>query len=100
LSQAAWFWLLIAAMTAVNYAIRTGGFILMGYVPLTTRVRAILNALPGAVVMAIVLPLIVRGGAPAWAAILVSIALMAWRRNDLLAVVAGMAAAALIRALG
>jgi uncharacterized membrane protein len=100
LSQAAWFWLLIAAMTSVNYAIRTGGFILMGYVPLTTRVRAILNALPGAVVMAIVLPLIVRGGAPAWAAILVSIALMAWRRNDLLAVVAGMAAAALIRALG
>jgi uncharacterized membrane protein len=100
LSQAAWLWLLIAAMTAVNYAIRTGGFILMGYVPLTTRVRAILNALPGAVVMAIVLPLIVRGGAPAWAAILVSIALMAWRRNDLLAVVAGMAAAALIRALG
>jgi uncharacterized membrane protein len=98
LSQAAWFWLLIAAMTSVNYAIRTGGFILMGYVPLTPRVRAILNALPGAVVMAIVLPLIVRGGAPAWAAILVSIALMTWKRNDLLAVVAGMAAAAIIRA--
>jgi uncharacterized membrane protein len=98
LSQAAWFWLLIAAMTSVNYAIRTGGFILMGYVPLTPRVRAILNALPGAVVMAIVLPLIVRGGAPAWAAILVSIALMTWKRNDLLAVVAGMVAAAIIRA--
>ncbi|HVV80804.1 MAG TPA: AzlD domain-containing protein [Pseudolabrys sp.] len=98
LSQAAWFWLLIAAMTSVNYAIRTGGFILMGYVPITPRVRAILNALPGAVVMAIVLPLIVRGGAPAWAAILVSIALMTWKRNDLLAVVAGMVAAAIIRA--
>jgi uncharacterized membrane protein len=98
LSQAAWFWLLIAAMTSVNYAIRTSGFILMGYVPLTPRVRAILNALPGAVVMAIVLPLIVRGGAPAWAAILVSIVLMTWKRNDLLAVVAGMAAAAIIRA--
>jgi branched-subunit amino acid transport protein AzlD len=48
--------------------------------------------------MAIVLPLIVRGGAPAWAAILVSIALMTWKRNDLLAVVAGMVAAAIIRA--
>jgi uncharacterized membrane protein len=98
LSQTAWFWLLIAAMTAVNYAIRAGGFILMGYVPLTPRVRAILSALPGAVVVAIVLPLMVRGGVPAIAAVLVSIAIMAWRRNDLLAVVFGMAAAALIRA--
>jgi hypothetical protein len=40
----------------------------------------------------------VQGGVPAWAAVLVSIALMAWRRNDLLAVVGGMAAAAMIRA--
>jgi uncharacterized membrane protein len=99
LGQTAYFWLVIAAMTAVNYAIRAGGFILMGYVPLTPRVRAILNALPGAVVVAIVLPLVVRGGLPAWAAVLVSVAIMAWRRSDLLAVVAGMAAAALLRAM-
>jgi uncharacterized membrane protein len=99
LSQTASFRLAIAAMTAVNHAIRTGGFVLMGYVPLTPRVRAILKALPGAVVMAIVLPLMVRGGLPAWAAVLASIALMAWRRNDLIAVVGGMAAAALIRAM-
>ena len=99
LSQTALFWLVIAAMTAVNYAIRAGGFVLMGYIPLTPRVRSILNALPGAVVMAIVLPLMVRGGVPASAAVLISIAVMAWRRNDLLAVVCGMAAAALIRAV-
>lgn len=65
LSQTAWFWLVIAAMTAVNYALRSGGFIVMGYVPLTPRVRSILNALPGAVIMAIVLPLMVQGGLPA-----------------------------------
>ena len=98
LSQTVYFWLVIAAMTAVNYAIRSGGFILMAYVPLTPRVRNILNALPGAVVVAIVLPLMVRGGLPAWAAVLVSVALMTWRRNDMLAVVGGMAAAAIIRA--
>lgn len=96
---AAAFWLLIGAMTAVNYAIRAGGFFLMGYVPLTPRVRAILNALPGAVVVAIVLPLVVRGGLPASAAVLISIAVMAWRRSDLLAVICGMGAAALIRAV-
>ncbi|HVV62667.1 MAG TPA: AzlD domain-containing protein [Pseudolabrys sp.] len=98
LGQTAYFWLTIAAMTAVNYAIRSGGFILMGYVPLTPRVRSILNALPGAVVVAIVLPLMVRGGLPAWAAVLVALAMMAWRRNDLLAVVCGMGTAALLRA--
>jgi uncharacterized membrane protein len=96
---AAGFWLVIAGMTAVNLAIRTGGFFLMGYVRITPRVRSILNALPGAVVMAIVLPLMVRGGLPAWAAVLVALVMMAWRRNDLLAVVGGMAAAALLRAL-
>jgi uncharacterized membrane protein len=99
LSQTALFWLVIGAMTAVNYAIRVGGFILMGYVPLTPRVRSILNALPGAVVMAIVVPLMVRGGLPASAAVLVSVAVMAWRRNDLFAVVCGMGAAALLRAV-
>ena len=95
---AAGFWLAIAGMAAVNYAIRAGGFFLMGYVPLTPRVRSVLTALPGAVVMAIVLPLMVRGGLPAWAAVLVATAMMAWRRNDLLAVVCGMGAAALLRA--
>ena len=46
-------WLTIAVMAAVTVGIRCGGFWLMGYVPLTRRVRSILNALPGAVIMAI-----------------------------------------------
>lgn len=95
---AAGIWLAIAAMAAVTFAIRAGGFFLMGYVPLTPRVRSIFNALPGAVVMAIVLPLVVRNGLPAWAAVVASIAVMVLRRNDMLAVVCGMGAAALIRA--
>jgi len=91
-------WIAIAAMAAVTYAIRAGGFWLMGYVPLTRRVRSILSALPGSVVVAVILPLAVRGGAAATAAVLTSLAVMAWRRNDLLAVVCGMGAAALVRA--
>jgi uncharacterized membrane protein len=39
-------WMAILAMALVTYAIRSGGFWLMGYVPLTRRVRSILNALP------------------------------------------------------
>ncbi|HXD45856.1 MAG TPA: AzlD domain-containing protein [Pseudolabrys sp.] len=95
---AAGVWLVIAAMAAVTYVTRIGGFVIMGYVPLTRRVRAFLQALPGAVVVAIVLPIVVKGGGPAALAVAVSLAVMAWRRNDLIAVICGVAAAALVRA--
>jgi uncharacterized membrane protein len=92
-------WAVIFAMAAVTYVTRFGGFLLMGYVPLTGRVRAFLQALPGAVVVAIVLPIAVRDGLPAIVAVAVALAAMAWRRNDLIAVVCGVGVAALIRNL-
>jgi Branched-chain amino acid transport protein (AzlD) len=52
-------WLIIAAMAVVTYAMRAGGFLLMGSVPMTARVRAFLQALPGAVVVALVVPVAV-----------------------------------------
>ena len=91
-------WAIIAVMAAVTFAIRAGGFFLMGFVPITGRVRAVLNALPGAVIVAIVLPLAVRSGPAAGIAVSVSLLVMALRRNDLFAVVCGVAAAALWRA--
>ena len=87
----------ILAMGAVTYAMRAGGFWLMAYVPLTARVRRILGALPGTVVVATVLPLVVRDGVPAMLAIAAACGAMLVRRNDFLAVLAGMAAAALAR---
>jgi uncharacterized membrane protein len=92
-------WMVIAAMALVTYAIRAGGFWLMGYVPLTRRVRSILNALPGSVVVAIILPLAVRGGAAATVAVITALVVMVLRRNDLLSVVCGVGAAAFVRAL-
>jgi branched chain amino acid efflux pump len=90
-------WIAIAAMAVVTYAIRAGGFWLMGYVPLTQRVRSILNALPGSVIAAIIVPLAVRGGTAAAAAVVTALVVMAFRRNDLLAVVCGIGAAVLVR---
>ena len=87
----------ILAMAAVTYAMRAGGFWLMAHVPLTARVRRILGALPGTVVVATVLPLVVRDGVPALLAIAAACGVMLIRRNDFLAVLAGMAAAALAR---
>jgi uncharacterized membrane protein len=88
----------ILAMGAITYAMRAGGFWLMAHVPLTARLRRILEALPGAVVVATVLPILVREGLPAVLAIAAAGAAMMIRRNDFLAVIAGMTVAALARA--
>jgi uncharacterized membrane protein len=88
----------ILAMGAVTYAMRAGGFWLMAHVPLTARVRRMLDALPGTVVVATVLPIVVREGLPATLAIAAAGAAMLIRRNDFLAVVAGMVAAIAARA--
>jgi uncharacterized membrane protein len=88
----------ILIMGAVTYAMRAGGFWLMAHVPLTARLRRMLEALPGAVVVATVLPIAVREGVPAVLAIVAACVAMMVRRNDFFAVIAGMAVAAAARA--
>ena len=90
----------ILVMAAATYAMRAGGFWLMGHVPLTARLRRMLEALPGSVVVAVVLPIVVRDGLAALLAIAAAGAVMLVRRNDLAAVLAGMAVAAAVRAAG
>jgi uncharacterized membrane protein len=90
----------IAAMALATSAMRAGGFWLMGRVTITPRLRRMLEALPGSVVVATVLPLIVREGPVAVLAIAAAGAVMLVRRNDLLAVLTGMAVATAWRALG
>jgi uncharacterized membrane protein len=90
----------IVVMAAPTYAMRAGGFWLMGHVPLTRRVERMLEALPGSVVVAAVLPIIVRDGLAAALAIgAAGLAMAAWR-NDLLAVITGIAVATAVRAAG
>jgi uncharacterized membrane protein len=90
----------IAAMALATYAMRAGGFWLMGRVTITPRLRRMLEALPGSVVAATVLPLIVREGLVAVLAIAAAGVVMLVRRNDLLAVLTGMAVATAWRAVG
>jgi uncharacterized membrane protein len=90
----------IAAMALVTYLLRVGGFWLMAHVPPTRRVRRMLEALPGSVVVAVVLPIIVRDGLAAALAIGAAGAVMLLRSSDILAVLTGMAVAAAIRAAG
>lgn len=89
----------ILVMAAMTLVLRLAGFWMMGYVPLTPRFRRALEALPGSVIVATVLPFAVKGGPVAMLAIASALAVMLWRRNDFLAVLTAMAVAAGMRAL-
>ena len=90
----------IATMAAMTYLVRVGGFWMMGHVPITARVHRMLEALPGSVVAAIILPVVAKNGLPALFAVLAVIAVMTIRRNDFIAIGAGLAVAALARFAG
>ena len=90
----------ILVMALATYAMRAGGFWLMAFMPRSPRLQRMIEALPGSVVTAAVLPLIVREGPVAALAIAVAGAVMLATRKDLLAVLAGMAVAAIARAAG
>ena len=89
-----------AVMTAVTVASRLGGYFLMRYVDVTPRVRRMLDALPGSIIVAAALPVAVNGGPIVMVALAAAIAVSVLRRNDFLAVITGMAVAALARAVG
>lgn len=90
----------LLVMAAIAYLMRAGGFWLMGRVPLTPRLRSMLEALPGSIIAAIVLPLVARIGPVAALAVLAGAIVMAWRRNEFLAVAAGIGVAVAARAAG
>ena len=92
--------LAILGMTLATYVMRTSGFWAMGHLPLTPRLRKILEALPGAVVVATILPLAMRGGPAAWAGLAAAALTMLTLRNEFLAIAAGVGVAALARLLG
>lgn len=90
----------IAAMAVATYVMRAGGFWMMSHVPPSPRLRRMLEALPGSVIVAAVLPIVVRDGITAMLAIGAAVIVMLVTRRDILAVIAGMAVAASVRALG
>lgn len=92
--------LAFAVMMVVTVASRLGGFWLMGYVNITPRVRRMLDALPGSIIIAAALPVAVNGGPIVLLAIAAAVAVTIIRRNEFVAVITGMLVAALARAFG
>ena len=90
----------ILAMALAAAVTRVAGFWLMGHVQVTPRVRRMLETLPGAIVVATVAPLAIKGGLPGLAGIAVAFAAMILRRNEFLAVALGLTTIALARNFG
>ncbi len=90
----------ILAMTAMTYLMRAGGFWLMAHVRITPRVRRMLEALPGSVVVAIVLPGVVKAGLPAYAGLAGVVGIMIATGNQFLGVAIGVGLVALVRYFG
>ncbi len=90
----------VAAMAAMTVFTRVAGFWMMGRVTVTPRVMRMLEALPGSVVAALILPLILKEGLSAVAAMVAVVVFMIWRRNEFLALACGLAIIAGLRAAG
>ena len=90
----------IFAMAVATYLCRASGVVLMSRVRLTPRVTRALRALPGSIVVATVAPLTAQAGAPAIAGVAVALATMILLRYELAALLAGLGAVALLRAIG
>ena len=90
----------ILAMAAATLMTRLAGYWLMGHIPMTRRVRRCLEILPGAIMAAIVVPIVAKAGPVALLAVMVAAGSMMVRRNEFIAVGLALAAASIARAFG
>jgi uncharacterized membrane protein len=91
--------LAIAGMALVTFLCRIGGVVLMTRVRITPRIERGLRALPGSIILATILPVVIDNGLPAIIAMAAAIAMMAITRIDVLALLAGLGTLSVIRAL-
>jgi uncharacterized membrane protein len=90
----------ILGMAAVTYALRAGGYWVMGRVTVTPRIRRGLEALPGAIIVSTILPIILKGGLVVGLCIIVAAAVQLKVKKEYIAVFAAVAVAAGLRAGG
>ena len=83
-------------MAAITYTIRAAGLFVARALPSTPIISAFLKHLGGAVIVALVTATLARGDVPGLVATVVTVALAG--RRPTTALMAGMAAAALLRA--
>jgi uncharacterized membrane protein len=93
-------YLAIAAMAVATYLCRAAGVVLMSRVRLTPAVARALRALPGSIVVATVLPIIIEAGPAAILGLAAALVIMTLTRHELPALLAGLLAVSAARAVG
>ena len=83
----------IVAMALATYACRSGGYFVVRRLTPGPRLRAMLDARPGALFVAYVVPALALGRPPQWAGAVVTLAVMAATRSLIAAIGFGTAAA-------
>lgn len=87
----------ILAMGVVTYATRAGGIWAIQRIDVSERAEAALEVLPGAILVSLVVPEVVFGGAPEWLAA-IAVLLVAVRTGSIvLAMAVGMGVVWLVR---
>ena len=92
--------LAIAAMTLVTFLCRIAGVVVMSRVRITPRIERGLRALPGSIILATILPVVIDNGWPAMIALAAAIVAMAVTRIDIVGLLVGLGTLAVIRAFG
>jgi uncharacterized membrane protein len=89
--------LLFAAMGAINYGVRAAGMLVGELLPKEGRLAAALEQLPAAILISLVAPLLLHGGAAEWAAAAIVAAIASRSEGLLLPLAAGVIAVSLLR---
>ncbi len=89
--------MIILIMAIVTLATRWGGVVIMAYVPIREPVQRFITAMSGSVLVALLAPIAVQGDNGARCALLTTVILMLVVKKPLLAIAAGMLAAAIFR---
>lgn len=89
--------LVIAALAGVTYVTKAGGLWLLERIELSDGVEVWLEALPGAILVAILVPELVAGGPREWAAGAVVLAVAYRTSNILLTILVGVGTILLFR---
>jgi uncharacterized membrane protein len=92
--------LAIAGMTLVTFLCRIAGVVVMSRVRITPRIERGLRALPGSIILATILPVVMDNGLPAIVALVAAIVAMAVTRIDIVGLLTGLGTLAVIRAFG
>ncbi|MGO4524979.1 AzlD family protein [Microvirga sp. 2MCAF35] len=92
--------LAIGAMALVTFLCRIAGVVVMSRVRLTPRIERGLRALPGSIILATILPVVIDNGPPAVVALAAAIVAMAVTRIDIVGLLVGLGTLAVIRAFG